>query len=394
MKIKSLYYITHIDNLPSIFERGILSHERIESESAQLVSMFKGKAGDKSNISKRRKAKPQNSGKNLLHYVSLLFQPRNPMMYRAISETGKDKLAVLEVAGTILSEPGAFITDGSAVDELTQFYPTTQGLKKLQQQWKVIQNEWWKGCDGSKRKIMAECLVPDRVRPEYIRSVVIADITMKNWIQGTFNSLQFPIVGQPDLFFQPKRQIAIGKNISLIDGGDIFFSQLQTLTVTVNLQGVMGKGLALRVREQFSDVYVEYEKACRSKKVRVGCPYIYKREASVADELTDFKAYRGRIKNPMKWFLLFATKRHWRTNSRIEDIESGLRWVRNNFQKEGIQSLAMSALGCTNGGLNWGDVAPLMCKYLHGINIPVEIYLPREYPIEPQYLTESYLLGP
>ena len=63
MKIKSLYYITHIDNLPSIFERGILSHERIESERVQFVSMFKGKAGDKSNISKRRKAKPQNSEK-------------------------------------------------------------------------------------------------------------------------------------------------------------------------------------------------------------------------------------------------------------------------------------------------------------------------------------------
>ena len=394
MRINSLYYITHIDNLPSILERGILSDKRIESDRVQFVSMFKGKAGDKSNISKRRKAKPQNSGKNLLHYVSLLFQPRNPMMYRAVSETGKDKLAVLELTGAILSEPGTFIADGSAVDELTQFYPTTQGLKRLQQQWRVIQNEWWKECDGSKRKIMAECLVPDQVRPEYIRSVVIADSTMKNWVQGTFKSRQFPIVCQPDLFFQPKCQIAIGKNISLIDGGDIFFSELQTLTVTVNLQGVMGKGLALRAREQFSDVYVEYEKACRSKKVRVGRPYVYKREASVADELTDFKIYRGQIKNPMKWFLLFATKRHWRTNSRIEDIESGLRWVQDNFKKEGIQSLAMSALGCTNGSLDWADVAPLMCKYLHRINIPVEIYLPREYPIKPQHLTESYLLRP
>ena len=217
---------------------------------------------------------------------------------------------------------------------------------------------------------------------------------MKNWVQRTIDKPRFSIICQPDIFFQPKRQIAIGKNISLIDGGDIFFSELQTLTVTVNLQGVMGKGLALRAREQFSDVYVEYEKACRSKKVRVGHPYIYKREASVTDELTDSKIHSRQIKNPMKWFLLFATKRHWRTNSRVEDIESGLKWVRNNFEKEGIQSLALSALGCTNGGLNWAEVAPLICKYLHGINIPIEIYLPREYPIEPQHLTESYLLGP
>ena len=58
----------------------------------------------------------------------------------------------------------------------------------------------------------------------------------------------------------------------------MFSLELQTLTVTVNLQGVMGKGLALRTREQFPDVYVEYEKACRSKKITTERPYIYKRE--------------------------------------------------------------------------------------------------------------------
>ena len=394
LDIRALYYITHIDNLPSIFEWGILSHERIESERVQFVSMFKGKAGDKSNISRRRKAKPQNNGKNLLHYVSLLFQPRNPMMYRATFETGKDKLAVLEVADTVLNEQGIIIADGNATDELTQFYSRIQGLNKLQQQKKIIQSEWWKKCDGSKRKIMAECLVPDFVKPEHIRSVIIADDTMRNWIQGIFNNLQLPIICQPDIFFQPKRRITIGKNISLVDGGDIFFSELQTLTVTVNLQGVMGKGVALRAKEQFPDVYVDYEKACRAKKITPERPYIYKREESFADELTDRKPYRVNIKAPMKWFLLFATKRHWRQNSRIEDIESGLKWLQKNCKEEGIQSLAMSALGCTNGGLSWADVAPLMCKYLHEINIPVEIYLPREYPIRPEYLTEKYLLAP
>ena len=392
MKIKSLYYITHIDNLPFIFKHGILSHERIQTEGRQPISMFKGKTDAKNNISQRRKVKLRDSGKNLLGYANLLFQPRNPMMYRAIFERGKDELAVLEVADTVLNEQGIIIADGNVTDELTQFYPGIQGLKKLQQQGKIIQSEWWKKYDGSKRKIMAECLIPDCVKPEHIRSVVIADDTMRNWVHGTFNNLQFPIIFQPDMFFQPKRRIAIGKNISLVDGCDMFFSELQTLTVTVNLQKVMGKGLALRAKEQFPDVYVEYEKACRSKKITTERPYIYKREESVADELTDLKPHRINIKNPVKWFLLFATKRHWRQNSRIEDIESGLKWLQNNCKEEGIQSLAMSALGCALGGLNWADVAPLMCKYLDKIGIPVEIYLPREYPIEPQHLTESHLL--
>ena len=34
----------------------------------------------------------------------------------------------------------------------------------------------------------------------------------------------------------------------------------------------------------------------------------------------------------------------------------------------------------------------LMCRYLHGIDIPVAIYLPRERKINPQHLQEPYLL--
>lgn len=32
MDVRALYYITHIDNLPYILERGILSHETLEAE--------------------------------------------------------------------------------------------------------------------------------------------------------------------------------------------------------------------------------------------------------------------------------------------------------------------------------------------------------------------------
>ena len=391
MKTKSLYYITHIDNLPSIFKHGILSHESVEVENVQGISMFNRKADKKENIKRKSRIVPELCKKNLLHYANLFFQPRNPMMYRAISENGAEKLAILEIDNTILGGSGVVITDGNATNETTQFYFPAVGKKIPQQLWTIIKNEWWKECDGSKRKIMAECLVPDRVKSEYIRSVIVANHKAENQVRKLVENLQLPITRQSHLFFQPQRRIEIGNNIELVDGGDIFFSELQTLAVTVNLQGVMGKGLALRAREQFSDVYVEYEKACRAKKITSARPYIYKREASVVNELTDLKPNRS-IKNPVKWFLLFATKRHWRTPSRLEDIENGLNWIQKSFRETKIESLAMPALGCALGGLSWTEVAPLMCEYLHEIRIPIEIYLPREYPIEEQYLTESYLL--
>lgn len=183
------------------------------------------------------------------------------MMYRAVFENAKEKLVVLEIANTILEEPGVIITDGDAANETTQFYLPSEEKKILQQQWTAIKSEWWKECNGSKRKIMAECLVPDCVKPEYIHSVIVADDGTKNWVPELVDNSQLSVIHQPHLFFQSQRRIGIGDNILLVDNGEIFFSELQTLAVTVNLQGVMGKGLALRAREQFSDVYVEYEKA-------------------------------------------------------------------------------------------------------------------------------------
>ena len=89
---------------------------------------------------------------------------------------------------------------------------------------------------------------------------------------------------------------------------------------------------------------------------------------------------------------MFATKRKWRDNSRLEDIEGGLDWIRKNAKKQGIKSLALPALGCGLGNLSWSDVGPLMCRYLHDIGIHVAIYLPREQETSSQYLEEKYLL--
>ena len=387
MKIKCLYYITHKDNLPSILERGIFSSDRAEAEGLGSIPIYNG------NIVEQRNYKTTD-GKELWFYASLYFQPRNAMMYRIVHEKNLKDLAIVGINPKVLDEQGVVITDGNAASETTQFYCLSDGLKILKQQGSIIQKDWWNNSNGSKRKMMAECLIPNYVKPMYIHSVYVADNTTRNEVAEIVSNPKIAVDSEPDMFFQPRKRIKIGQNISLIDGGDIFFSELQTLTVTVNLQGVMGKGLALRAREQFPDVYVEYEKACRAKKITSAHPYIYKREASVIDELMDLKPHNVNIKNSMKWFLLFATKRHWRENSRIEDIENGLKWLQKNSKKEGIQSIAMPALGCALGKLHWKDVAPLMCKYLHEIDIPVEIYLPREYPIEPQYLTESHLLAP
>lgn len=384
LDIRNLYYITHVDNLPSILEKGILSHKRIEEEGVQPIRIYN------TDIVNRRREKNTPDRKSLWSYANLYFQPRNPMMYRVVHEKGTKDLAVVSVGKKIVQTPGVFITDGNAANDPTQFYFPSNGLKMLGQQWKIVQNEWWNNLDGSKRKIMAECLVPNHVGPEFITSIYVADEETRSRLSGTVGYRSMPIIREPKMFFQPNKRDKIGDNISLIDG-DMFFSNLQTLTISVNLQGIMGKGLASRAKYQFPDVYVAYQDACRAKRITEIKPYLYKREGSLDEELADFGADL-RTPNAVKWFLLFATKRKWRENSRLADIEGGLDWLQHNFQKQGIQSLAMPALGCGLGGLDWKDVGPLMCKYLHGISIPIAIYLPRERTIPQVYLTESHLL--
>ena len=392
---EELYYISHINNLQSILEKGILSYERIKHLDLPPTPIL-NKSHNKRAVS-QRKAKSTPTGRCLLDYASLYFQPRNAMMYGVLraekrGAKKKEKLVVISISNKVLHEPDVFVTDGNAANELTKIYSLSEGLKIPERQWKTVQNSWWNEDDGSKRRIMAECLILDSVKPDLISSIFVADDEALDLVRQIVGERPICVVSKPDIFFQPRFKAPIGEYISLINDGDMFFSTMQTLTITVNLQGIMGKGLALRAKHQFPDVYVKYEDACRNKKIRAERPYLYKRETSFNQQLAD-PSLPPPTSNVMKWFLLFATKRKWRDDSRLDDIEGGLDWVKRNCGKGKIESLAMPALGCGLGNLSWVKVGPLMCKYLHGIGIPVEIYLPREHKIDPQHLEESYLLG-
>ena len=155
----------------------------------------------------------------------------------------------------------------------------------------------------------------------------------------------------------------------------MFFSSLQTLTIPVNTVGAMGKGLAALAKRNFPHLYVRYEELCRRK------------------ILTTKRPYLERNPGAEKQFLLFATKEDWRKPSRLEYIEDGLAALVKRRQDYPMESLAMPALGCGLGGLSWGEVGPVMCRYLRELEIPCEIYLPREAEIPEEQLTAEFLLG-
>lgn len=393
--IEGLFYITHFDNVFSILENGILSHSLIERERISHKSIYNGSVID------RRANRVVSSEKTLWDFANLYFQPRNAMLYSLVNgERGlKDELAILCIKPNILTRETVFVTDGNAASQDSQVFHIKNDKTILKIIRNQADNDWWKRDDGSKRKIMAECLVPNKVAPSYIQSIYVASDAARNKLLGLLEnchkvvSSEIPIVVDPKKFFQPDKKIQIERNLSIVKG-DMFFSRMQTLTISVNCVGVMGKGLASTAKYRFPDVYVKYEDLCKSKRLSMGIPYLHKRESSVFDDLYDeYLFFDPEGRKSQTWFLLFPTKQHWKNVSDISGIEKGLQWVCDNYKRLGIHSLAIPALGCGLGQLSWQDVGPLMCKYLVRLDIPVAIYLPTEKEIEEKFITPDFLLA-
>lgn len=388
--IEGLYYITHFGNVVSILQKGIFSHALVEKEKLSYQTIYN------LDIVNRRATKIVEGEKTLWDFANLYFQPRNAMLYYL--KDLKDRIAIICVKKSILKKSNIFLATGNAAHNESQIIPIGECQEIFPKIRDEIDKEWWSREDGSKRKMMAECLVPDLVPASYIQSIYVANDKGKHNLEKIISDSgdkviqKIPVVVEPKKFFLPDFRISLTSNISLIRG-DMFFSTMQTLTVSVNCVGVMGKGLASTAKYRFPDLYVRYEDLCKQGILEMGKPYLYKRESSIFYELAEEGVYLENGNNHHTWFLLFPTKKHWRNKADLPGIEKGLQWIVENSQKSGIQSLALPALGCGLGQLEWQDVGPLMCKYMAGIDIPVAIYLPGERELSGDLLSPEFLLS-
>ena len=149
--------------------------------------------------------------------------------------------------------------------------------------------------------------------------------------------------------------------VVVVEGGDLLQSGAEALVNPVNTVGVMGRGLAAQFKSAYPANYRAYRAACRSKGVRTG---------------TMFVVELGVGLNP-RWIINFPTKRHWRDPSRLADIDSGLEDLRRVVLEFGIASIAVPALGCGLGGLDWTDVEMLIQERLEGCGASVSVYGPQ-----------------
>ena len=149
-------------------------------------------------------------------------------------------------------------------------------------------------------------------------------------------------------------------HINVKMGEDMFESTHDTIIVTTNCVGVMGKGIALQASVLYPHILPIYNKHCALHEHTPSRPLFISRSRPHAPNI-----------------LCVATKYDWRKPSLTSYIEQGLRAIVRSYKSWGIKSLAMPPLGCGNGGLDYmNDVRPLFIKHLKKIKIPITIYLP------------------
>ena len=147
--------------------------------------------------------------------------------------------------------------------------------------------------------------------------------------------------------------------------GNILDSSAEALVNTVNTVGVMGKGIALQFRQAFPHNFNIYKQACLNGHLTTGTVLAVKdRELLLGERL----------------IINFPTKQHWKMPSRYEYIESGLIALVACLINNTVKSLAIPALGCGNGGLEWQKVKPMIEKHLSQVEAAVWIYEPNKKP--------------
>ncbi len=168
---------------------------------------------------------------------------------------------------------------------------------------------------------------------------------------------------------------------------DLLAEDVEALVNTVNCRGVMGKGLALQFKKKFGANFDAYARACRRGDVRPGRMFVFDLEQapvgqgqpalalSFAEEPAVYSAQESR--HP-RYIINFPTKDHWRNGSRMQYIEDGLQDLVRQIRMRGIRSVAVPALGCDLGGLDWAQVRPRIEAALGALEgVRVIVFEPR-----------------
>lgn len=148
--------------------------------------------------------------------------------------------------------------------------------------------------------------------------------------------------------------------------GDILESNAMALVNTVNLKGIMGKGIALQFKKHFPNNFKSYQRACKDGSIAIGRLLVCMENTLIGNRI----------------IINFPTKEDWRKSSEYSYIEAGLDDLVRIIKQYNITSIAIPPIGAGNGGLQWELVKQMIERKLGDIDAIVIVYEPTKAIIE------------
>lgn len=186
-RLTELHYIAHIDNVPSILSRGLLSHMRAEAIDHVSVAMEE--------VQDIRAGKVIPGGRPLHDYVNLYVHARNAMLSK-VRHLNHD-LAILRVDPAVVDLPGTIVADRNAAGPAA-FFPAAEGIAALDEE--VVLAIWWASSLDARQRRCAEVLVPDVVDPAYVVGAYVCTAGCADRLSDATGS-ELAIEVNHDMFF-------------------------------------------------------------------------------------------------------------------------------------------------------------------------------------------------
>ena len=130
--------------------------------------------------------------------------------------------------------------------------------------------------------------------------------------------------------------------------GSIFDVSADALVNAVNCVGTMGAGVALAFKKRFPVMCHEYVKDALAGNIAVG----------------HVTTWTNPSKNKPRFIINLPTKKYWQDPSEYGWISSGLDALVSELANLNIASVAIPALGCGNGKLEFHKVKPMIDEKL------------------------------
>jgi O-acetyl-ADP-ribose deacetylase (regulator of RNase III) len=142
--------------------------------------------------------------------------------------------------------------------------------------------------------------------------------------------------------------------------GDLFANRhkTQALAHGCNCQGSMGAGVATGFRDRYPEMFAEYRRRCKAQ------PRLF--------NLGDAWLWKA---NDKPWVFNLGTQEGvWRARASYEAVETALKRMRQQADREGITRVAMPRIGAGYGGLSWKKVRAIIEQVFGGWDGTLYVY--------------------